>query len=376
MSSSEKLDYDIIIIGGGLGGLVAGHLLQDHGLHVALIEKKTYPFHRVCGEYISNEVIPFLKGNQLFPEELQHSQIKRFRLTAVSGKVLDMELDLGGFGISRFTYDAWLASRLREKGGTVLEKMSVRGVSKASNQFVVRTEQRDYHSKMVIGAFGKRSILDKHLQRPFIAKSSPYIGVKYHVKVDYPDDLVALHNFEGGYCGINNVGDYTFNLCYLSSRGNLQQHGNIPEMERQILHQNPHLKKIFERSEFLFDRPEVINEISFEKKGPLYGEIPMIGDAAGMITPLCGNGMAMAIHAAALLAESVQQHWGHRDFLNLINRQYAEVWNRHFSNRLWVGRGVQSLFGGKGSSNFAVQLGRQIRPIAEFLMSKTHGTPF
>ncbi|NJO03265.1 MAG: FAD-dependent oxidoreductase, partial [Bacteroidia bacterium] len=49
--------YDIVIIGGGLAGLVNAIQLSQAGLKVALLEKKSYPFHRVCGEYVSNETL-------------------------------------------------------------------------------------------------------------------------------------------------------------------------------------------------------------------------------------------------------------------------------------------------------------------------------
>ena len=62
---------EVAIIGGGLAGLINAILLKRAGLDVVLFEKNTYPFHRVCGEYISNEVLPFLQSNELFPYELQ-----------------------------------------------------------------------------------------------------------------------------------------------------------------------------------------------------------------------------------------------------------------------------------------------------------------
>ncbi|HNU89628.1 MAG TPA: FAD-dependent oxidoreductase, partial [Ferruginibacter sp.] len=49
---------DITIIGGGLAGLVSAIHLSKAGLAVTLIEKNEYPKHKVCGEYVSNEVLP------------------------------------------------------------------------------------------------------------------------------------------------------------------------------------------------------------------------------------------------------------------------------------------------------------------------------
>ena len=53
--------YDVVIIGGGLAGLTCALHLSRKGVDVLLIEKNTYPHHKVCGEYVSNEVLPYLK---------------------------------------------------------------------------------------------------------------------------------------------------------------------------------------------------------------------------------------------------------------------------------------------------------------------------
>ena len=105
----------MIVIGGGLAGLINAILLKRSGLSVLLFEEKKYPFHRVCGEYISNEVIPFLKNHELYPEEFEPAPISQFRLTSISGQSLTMPLDLGGFGISRYVFDKWLAAKAKRK---------------------------------------------------------------------------------------------------------------------------------------------------------------------------------------------------------------------------------------------------------------------
>ena len=128
--------------------------------------------------------------------------------------------------------------------------------------------------------------------RKFTTTRSPYAAIKYHIRTDHPTDLIALHNFRDGYCGISNVEDGKTNLCYLTHRNNLRKTGSIASLEEEILQKNHLLKYIFSNSEFLFEKPEVINEISFATKDPVEGHVLMAGDAAGMITPLCGNGMA------------------------------------------------------------------------------------
>jgi flavin-dependent dehydrogenase len=362
---------EIAVIGGGLGGLVAAFLLAKAGRDVLLIEKKSYPFHRVCGEYISNEVKDFLLEEGLFPEVLGPSELTKFRLTSMHGKVAEMPLDLGGFGISRYQFDMFLYERCLAVGVRFFLNTQVLDIDQPQGGgFTLSLDSgSSILAKVVLGAFGKRSKMDKVLNRPFIAERSPFIGVKYHAKIDYEPDIVALHNFEGGYCGINQVEDGIFNVCYLGSRDLLKKHGTISAMETEVLFKNPHLERIFQSAEFLWEKPEVINEINFCTKKPVENNMMMLGDAAGMITPLCGNGMAIAIHTGKIAAESVLAH----NSLEKMLSAYAGSWNYYFEQRLLIGRMVQRLFGAAARSDFAVQLVNQIPFLARQIMRRTHG---
>ena len=164
---------------------------------------------------------------------------------------------------------------------------------------------------MVLGTYGKRANLDRQLQRPFFAQRSPYLGVKYHLRLPgFPRDVIALHNFADGYAGISAIEEDKLCFCYLTTRQNLKQHGTIPAMEREVLARNPRLREILDAAEVLYPQPEVINEISFAPKQPVEQHVLMVGDAAGLITPLCGNGMAMALHGAALAAAAAARFSG------------------------------------------------------------------
>ena len=369
---------DIIIIGGGLAGLISAIQLAEAGLSVLVIEKKAYPFHRVCGEYISNEVVPFLRSIDAYPASLQPTSIRQLLLTSASGRSQTMPLDLGGFGVSRYALDDFLYQRAQRAGASFLLETSVQGVTFQDNHFTVTLPQQQQRTaRLVVGAYGKRSRLDKTLNRPFMQQRSSYIGVKYHLKIDFPDDLIALHNFEGGYCGISRVEGDRCNLCYLGNRASLRAHGSIEAMEARVLGRNPHLREIFRQGEFLFDRPEVINEVSFAPKQPVVQHVLMAGDTAGLITPLCGNGMALAIHSAKILAELIVRHYRPGGFDRVkLERAYAQEWRQHFATRLRVGRQVQRLFGSRWMSEGGVQLMKTLPGVAAQLMRRTHGRVF
>ncbi|MEM6829126.1 MAG: NAD(P)/FAD-dependent oxidoreductase [Bacteroidota bacterium] len=369
--------YDVAIIGGGLAGLVNSILLRRHGYNVILFEEKKYPFHRVCGEYISNEVIPFLKKHDIFPEDFAPTEITQFHLTSSRGKSLKMKLDLGGFGISRYVFDEWLADKARSEGVEVHEGERVTGVDFEEDQFYLRSKHATYQARVTIGSFGKRTRLDKDLNRNFIRKRSPYIGVKYHIRTEeVPGDAIELHNFNRGYCGVSRINDELYNLCYLSHRDNLRTNGDIPTMEREVVWENPHLKRIMTGSDFVFEKPYVINEVSFEPKEPVFDHVLMSGDSAGMITPLCGNGMAMAIHSAKILSEEVHLFLKGKIHRSQLEARYADKWKKTFAIRHWAGRKIQHLFGSSNSSGLAVGFGNVFPPFARYLMKQTHGSPF
>jgi menaquinone-9 beta-reductase len=96
-----------------------------------------------------------------------------------------------------------------------------------------------------------------------------------------------------------------------------------------------------------------------------------------MITPLCGNGMAMAIHSAKIVSALVVKYSKQKNFSRTqLERQYIDAWNKLFKNRLWFGRQVQKLFGSEWASNAAVNLAINIRPLANMIIKGTHGDPF
>lgn len=364
------------IVGGGLAGLISAILLNRKGFSVTLFEKKSYPFHRVCGEYISNETVPFLKREGLYPSSFDPPIIKQFILTSISGGEARVPLDMGGFGISRYAYDHFLVAIAKKEGVVVKEGTSVTNITFKDSSFQVEAGTETFEMPVVIGAFGKRSKLDKALNRDFMEKRSPFVGVKYHIKADFPNDTVALHNFPLGYCGISRVEDDKYNMCYLTRRENLKAHKDIKAMEEAVTYQNPHLKALFENSDFLLDQPEVINEISFAPKQLIEDHILMAGDSAGLITPLCGNGMAMAIHGAKVLSDCIDRNWnGSLDRFS-VEYDYVHEWNALFKRRLWVGRKTQNLFGTPLTSSFAVGLGKYARPLTKKLISLTHGRTF
>ncbi len=378
--------YDVAIIGGGLAGLSLSIQLAKMNYSVVVFEKEKFPFHKVCGEYISMESWNFLQSLGLPLEEMDLPRIINLQVTSPDGTSFTSALPLGGFGISRYLLDASLAAIARSSGVVLLEQTKASGIRFSDNFYVAHQDVADGTRGEVIAraccaAYGKRSNFDTAWNRSFLQKGfkkpANYVGVKYHITATSPDDLIALHNFKHGYCGISRIEDNKYCLCYMTGAENLKAFGgDIVAMEQKILHSNPHLKKILTNCTRLDSFPVTIAQINFVRKNAVENGVLMIGDAAGTIPPLCGNGMSMALHGSKLAASCLDAFLSGRASQAAMEAQYTGLWNHHFKTRLWIGRKLQQCFGRSFLTNIFVAAFKRVPFIARGVIRQTHGKPF
>ena len=374
-------EFDIAIIGGGLAGLTLSIQCADAGYSTLLFEKENYPFHKVCGEYISNESVPFLEELGVPLSNWGLPIITDLNISSPNGRSYQFTLPLVGFGVSRFKLDNCLYEIALKKGVTVLTSTKVQGINFKQNRFEITTDKGSYQSNLAAGSFGKRSNLDIYLSRPF-AKAKPnalnnFIGVKYHIRYPHPTNQIALHNFNNGYCGIEEIENGECCLCYLTTAENLKKSGNnIRAMEENILYKNPLLKHVFNNAEFIYNKPLTISQISFQKKSQIENHMLCVGDAAGMITPLCGNGMSIALHGSKIAFQNIDYYFKNGQNRVVLESGFEKQWQKQFANRIFVGRTIQRLFGNDHITHLFLQIMQYFPRLSKKLIKATHGNPF
>jgi flavin-dependent dehydrogenase len=376
----------VAIVGGGLAGLSASIQLSKAGYSAILFEKEKFPFHKVCGEYISLESWNFLQELGLPLNKMDLPIIDTLHLTAPDGKSFFTKLPLGGFGISRYLLDESLSKIAIKHGVTLVEETKVENIAfdrEFTVQYISKNKSfnQSVHSKVCLAAYGKRSNLDVKWKRSFLESQNGrldnYVGIKYHVQADWKENIIGLHNFSNGYCGISKIEDNKYCLCYMTNAQNFKRsNNNIQQLERQILHQNPVLKEILNNCKIIKEFPIAISQINFNKKHQIENHVLMLGDAAGMITPLCGNGMSMALNSSKIAVMQVHEFLSNKISRADLEKAYQEQWVKTFAGRLETGRLLQQFFGKPFLTNIFVRLFKTFPFLASSVIKKTHGKPF
>ncbi|MGB5321416.1 NAD(P)/FAD-dependent oxidoreductase [Lutimonas sp.] len=363
----------VIVVGGGLAGLTTALHLSRFGIRVTLIEKNSYPRHKVCGEYLSNEVLPYLRSLGFDPFDFGAKKIERFELSSVKGKAVSVKLPLGGFSLSRYTLDQAMLNQAIAQGVSFVND-AVLDIKFTNDRFqVILKETGKLEGTFVIGSFGKRSNLDQKLKRDFLNSKAPYLAVKEHYSVDYPENLVGLYHFYGGYCGISKIENDLVNICYIAQYDEFKKYKNINDFKDKVLCKNKALEVIFKEATSTFEKPLSISQISFASKPVVEDHILMCGDSAGMIHPLCGNGMSMAIQGAKMSSELIIQYFNEEISRIEVEEMYRKKWNKAFGLRIATGRLLAGLFTMKSMALYVMNSGKNFPGLVRRIISMTHG---
>ncbi len=369
----------IAIIGGGIAGLSLSIDLRQRGFEVVLIEKGAYPRHKVCGEYISMESRAYLEKVCPVLSKLQLPVIDNFKLSSTGNITYSTKLDPGGFGISRYLLELMLFNQATELGVKVMLncKATHFEADENSGSYTVTTNAGVIHASLICNASGRKSNFETKTRQVAASPETNYIGIKYHVSIDRDPTLIEIHNFPGGYCGISSIEDNNACLCYIVNSEALKESGNsIPNLERSVLFQNKELKNIFHYARFQTAHPLTISGINFLIKNPVSDDTIFLGDSAGSIAPITGNGMSIALRSASALAETIEYYFSNGLPARQLMKAYSDFWNKEFSSRIKLSRYFQRLSEYPILTNLTIRLMNSFPLLGKKIISQTHGQPF
>lgn len=374
------MPYDAVVIGGGLAGCSTAIQLAERGHEVLLAEQETYPRQKLCGEFLSPEAQSSFRRLGVLDEvpAAGASTIRRTYLTAPSGAGTEHALPAPGLGLSRYRLDELLFQRACEAGADGRPGTRVTDVSGTlADGFAVHLGTESVEARLVFGAYGRRERLDRTLDRPFLDDTTDYVAFKAHYvgpTSDRVSGTVEVHGAPGGYCGLAPVEDDRINVCWIGRTAALQHAGGTPDaMLDETLRQNPVLDERLRGLTRVSDQFEAVSQVPLMPKSRFANDVCMIGDAAGMIAPLCGDGMAMALQTADLVVPLAHDMLQGRRSPEEFRRLYREAWTSTFGRRMRLGRWLHAAAFRPGAARLLVNSLRYIPPLARWLIGATRG---
>ena len=295
-----------VIVGGGVAGGAAAVLLARAGRRPVLLERETGAPDKVCGEFVSGEAARQLSQLGLDLGALGAARLSRVRL--VHGAIAaEATLPFPAWGVSRCRLDTALLDRAAAEGAEVRRGVTVRGLGPGGEVLLAREAMR---ADSVFLATGKHELRGA----PRRASAEALVGLKLHLRLapaqaEQLGDAVELHLLRGGYAGLQRVEAGKINLCVIAPAARYGAAGRAADALVQAL--GAEARQLGERlrgAEFLWTRPLAVARIPYGYvHRPAAEDRPSVfrlGDQAAVIPSLTGDGMAIALHSAALATAS------------------------------------------------------------------------
>ncbi|RDE04637.1 FAD-dependent monooxygenase [Sphingomonas aracearum] len=285
-----------LIVGGGPAGATTALLLARAGLPHLLVERNAEPGDAVCGGFLSWRSLDTLAKLGIPAEALNPEPIGQVALFA-GRRVARAPLPRRGLAVSRRRLDTLLQRHARAAGAAI-EIGHVREAQPGR----VRLADGEIEAGALFLATGKHDL--RGLARPAAARGGdPALGLRVRLPaVPALRRLVAgtveLHLFDRGYAGLAVQEDGTTNLCMAVHRSRLAEAGSPEALLAALEREAPALG---ERLAFRTGEPiDAVANVPYgwrarEGVAGLY----RLGDQAGVIPSLAGEGMGIALASAA-----------------------------------------------------------------------------
>ncbi len=280
---------------------------HNPGRPIALIERKSGPHHKVCGEFISSEAAAYLGEFNLDLPSLGARRIKTVRLST-GGQMVAAALPFPAFSLSRYVLDEALLRRAKAFGAELIRGRAVQSLQAADGHWILELEEGDWlAAKDVFLANGKHDL--RGWKRP-AKHESDFVAFKLHWRLSETQrralgDSVELFLFPGGYAGLEPVEDGIANLCLIVERKQFATLGQRWDAVFDLLRTDcPHLAQRLNGATPCWERPLAMTSIPFGFVETRADGLWRLGDQAAVIPSFVGDGMAIALHSARLAART------------------------------------------------------------------------
>jgi len=384
-------DADVIVVGAGPSGATTAYYLAQAGVNVLLLEKARFPREKVCGDGLTPRAVKSLvaMGVDTSPEAgwLRNKGLR------VIGAGLRLELDwpeLGafpGYGLvrPRADFDEILARRAQAAGAKLVEEANVTApvLDDRTGQVVGVSVKEDgavkeYRARTVVAADGNSSRLSvalglhKRDDRPLGVAVRTYYKSPRHDD-DYLESWLDLWDGDKllpGYGWIFGMGDGTSNVG-LGLLNTSKAFGNTDyrELLKRWLKSMPNEWGFLEENRTEPVRGAAL-PMGFNRTPAYYKGLLLAGDAAGMVNPFNGEGIAYAMESGEILARVIAQALARptRNDTERVLATYPDVLRGAYGGYYALGRLFVQLIGKPQLMRYATRKGMNRPALMKFAL--------
>ena len=378
--------FDIVIVGAGPAGSACAIKLADSGLKIALLDKATFPRDKTCGDALSVDVINQLE--MLSPSLTADFHNMQDKIASYGVKIFSPDhnhIDIPfiykgkkshGYISTRLSFDNLLFTHAKQSGNvSVFENCTVANVEVNENVATVSTNLGVFEAAIVLGADGAHSVVSKHVGDIKVEKNHYSAGLRVYyenVASFHEENFIELHFFKDilpGYLWVFPLADNKANvgIGMLSSTVSKKK-VNLKETMTNLIKTHPHLVERFKDARPL----ETIKGYGLplgSKKRNLSGErFLLLGDAAALIDPFSGEGIANAIRSGRVAAEHVVKCFEQNSYSASFNKAYDKEIYRRMWNEFKISRTLQRVVQYPRLFNFVIKKARQSKYLQQFLI--------
>ncbi len=382
---SEKV-FDVVIVGAGPAGSSCAIKLANSGLKVALLDKASFPRDKTCGDALSVDVVnqlPMLSENLASAFNKMQDKIASYGVKIFSPDHNHIDIPFiykgsksHGYISTRMSFDNLLFSEAKQTNNvSVYENCTVSVIEVKDNKNIIQTTTGTFEAAIVVGADGAHSIVSKYLGDIKVEKNHYSAGLRVYyenVASFHEENFIELHFFKDilpGYLWIFPLADNKANvgIGMLSSTVSKKK-VNLKETLTKLLQTHPHLVDRFKDAKAL----ETIKGYGLplgSKKRNLSGErFLLTGDAAALIDPFSGEGIANAIRSGRVAADHLIACFKEQNFSAAFNKAYDKEIYRRMWNEFKISRTLQNVVRYPRLFNFVIKKARQSKYLQKFLI--------
>jgi menaquinone-9 beta-reductase len=384
-------DADVIVVGAGPSGATTAYYLAQAGFNVLLLEKARFPREKVCGDGLTPRAVKALISMGV--DTSSEAGWLRNKGLRVIGAGMRLELDwpdldaYPGYGLvrQRADFDEILARRAQAAGAKLAEQVSVTGpvLDDRTGQItgVIAREdgaERTYRARVVVAADGNSSRLavamglHKRDDRPLGVAVRTYYTSPRH-EDDYLESWLDLWDGDKllpGYGWIFGMGDGTSNVG-LGLLNTSKAFGNTDyrDLLRRWLAGMPEEWGYVEENRTEAVRGAAL-PMGFNRTPAYYRGLMLAGDAAGMVNPFNGEGIAYAMESGEILARLIAQALGRpaRAETERVLRSYPQVLRDAYGGYYALGRLFVQIIGRPELMRYATRKGMNRPALMRFAL--------